>query len=54
MIKFGEKEFNGFCPLCGLPLLADGKCRRYHKIKKAPKRPRYSGKSKSEHAFGEY
>jgi len=39
-------NFKGYCPVCGLPLNIDGACLKYH-IKKAPKRKRYSGKSKS-------
>jgi len=53
MIEFGKDEFYGFCKVCGLPLLADGHCKRYH-IKKAPKRKRYSGKSNSEFKYNEY
>lgn len=53
-LVFGKKEvFNGFCPRCGLPLLDDGKCRKYHKIKN-PKRGRFSGKSKSSNRFNDY
>lgn len=51
---FGQKEvFNGFCPICGLPLLPDGKCKKYHKIR-PPRIKKYSGKSKSEFAFNDY
>jgi hypothetical protein len=54
MIKFGEKEeFVGFCPVCGLPLLADGKCKKYHKIR-AERIKRYSGKSNSVNKFNDY
>jgi hypothetical protein len=42
----GEKEFVGFCPVCGLPLLLDGKCKKYHKIK-TQRIKKYSGKSKT-------
>jgi hypothetical protein len=49
---FGNSPvFVGFCPVCGLPLLVDGKCRKYH-IKKLPKRGRFSGKSKT--PYGDY
>jgi len=52
MIKFGQKEeFVGFCPVCGLPLLADGKCKKYHKAKKE-RIGCYSGQSKT--PYGEY
>jgi len=54
MREIGQKEeFVGFCPICGLPLLADGNCKKYH-IKKLPKRGRYSGKSKSENRYNDY
>jgi len=51
-MTFGQKEeFKGFCEIYGLPLLADGSCKKYH-VKKLPKRGRYSGKSKT--PYGEY
>jgi len=55
MIEFGEQPFKGHCPICGLPLLIDGKCQKYHKIgSKTPKRGRFSGKSKSVNKYNEY
>ena len=43
---FGQdKVFEGYCPVCGLPL-EEGVCRKTHKIR--PKRiKKYSGKSKT-------
>jgi hypothetical protein len=53
-MTFGQKEeIKGFCQICGLPLLADGSCKKYH-IKKAPKRGRFSGKSNSPNKFNDY
>ena len=46
-IKFGEKYLNEFCPKCGLQLLADGGCRKYHKIKGVKRDKELHGKSKS-------
>ncbi len=52
MREFGQEEkFIGYCTVCGLPLLGDGKCKKYH-IKKAPKRGRFSGKSQT--PYGKY
>ncbi len=52
---FGQKkEFSGHCPICGLALYDDNGCPKYHKIKKAPKRGRFSGESKSINKFNEY
>uniref|UniRef100_A0A6M3JHV0 Uncharacterized protein n=1 Tax=viral metagenome TaxID=1070528 RepID=A0A6M3JHV0_9ZZZZ len=55
MREFGQEEkFIGWCPVCGLPLLGDGKCRRYH-IKKAAKRDtELHGKSKSPQRYYNY
>jgi len=54
-ITITQKQEVKFCNVCGLPLLVDGMCRKYKKhIKKAPKRGRFSGASKSENAFGKY
>lgn len=53
LIIAGDKEFKGFCPVCGLPLMPDGCCKKYH-VKKLPKRERFSGKSKSKNAFNDY
>ena len=54
MIEFGKKdEFVGFCEVCGLPLLLDGKCKKYH-TKKNPRRKRFSGKSNSEFKYNDY
>jgi len=53
MIEFGQKEeFVGFCPVCGLPLLVDGKCKKYHRVVKKERIGRYSGKSKT--PYGKY
>jgi hypothetical protein len=52
-INFGEQPFVGWCQICGLPLLADGSCKKYH-IKKALKRGRFSGKSNSPNKFNDY
>lgn len=52
---FGNSPvFVGFCPICGLPLLADGSCKKYHKSVKKQKQKRYSGKSNSVNKFNEY
>lgn len=54
-LVFAQKEeFNGFCPICGLALYDDKGCPKYHKLKKAPKRGRFSGKSVSKNRFNEY
>jgi len=53
MRQFGQpEEFVGFCNVCGLPLLADGKCKKYHKVTKRNKIGKYSGKSKT--PYGSY
>ena len=44
---FGEQPFVGWCSICGLPLLADGACRRYHKLKGVKRNKELHGKSKS-------
>lgn len=49
----GQRPETEFCPTCGLPLLLNGGCKKYHGVKNK-KRGRFSGRSKSEHAFGEY
>ncbi len=49
-----EKEMKGFCPICGLPIYDDKGCPKYHKIKKAPKRGRFSGPSKSVNKWNDY
>jgi hypothetical protein len=55
MIKFGQdKVFTKFCPLCGLALYDDNACPKYHKAVKKVVQKKYSGKSKSENAFGKY
>jgi hypothetical protein len=46
-------NFVGFCLKCGHILGLDGKCKIDHKIK-GKRKKRFSGKSKSEHAFGKY
>jgi len=55
MIEFGQKKvFKEFCPTCGLPIYEGDKgCRKYH-FKKAPKRGRFSGRSKSPNKFNDY
>jgi len=59
IIKTGDliigqgKPFLGYCHICGRPLLLDGGCAVYHKVKNQ-KRKKFSGKSKSEHAGGFY
>lgn len=54
MREFGQpEEFVGFCNVCGLPLLADGECKKYHKVKN-PRRKRYSGKSNSVNKYNDY
>ena len=45
MITFGQKHLDKYCDVCGLLLLLDGKCKRYHIIR--PKRQKkYSGATK--------
>ena len=53
--NFGQdKTFERFCPVCGMAIYeGDGGCPKLHKIR-PPKIKKYSGKSKSEHAFGKY
>jgi len=57
MIEFGEQPFKGYC-WCGLELLADGGCPKYHKKVKPKKErrinPDFSGKSKSVNKYNEY
>ncbi len=52
MIEFGQKpEIKGFC-WCGLPLLVDGGCPKYHKkAVNKERQTRTHGKSKSENRF---
>ncbi len=42
-----------FCPICGLPLLLDGKCKKYHAPKKE-KGKELHGKSKSPNRYYDY
>lgn len=53
---FGQdKAFLKHCPICGRAIYeGDGGCPRYHKIKKAPKRGRFSGESKSVNKYNNY
>jgi hypothetical protein len=55
MTEFGaDKEFDKWCPVCGRPVYkGDGGCPKLHKIR-PPRIKKYSGPSKSEHAFGKY
>ncbi len=55
MIEFGkDKEFKEFCPKCGRAIYEGDKgCPVYH-FKKAPKRGRFSGRSRSPNKFNDY
>ena len=50
-VIFGQDKFIGFSPVCGLPLMPDGACKKYHRNKRA-KIGKYSGKSKT--PYGKY
>ena len=53
-IVFGiDRELDAFCPICGLPLLLDGKCKKYHKVR-APRIKKYSGNSNSVNKYNDY
>jgi hypothetical protein len=54
-LTFGNSPvFVAFCPVCGLPLLPDGACKKYHKLTKKQAQKKYSGKSKSQNSFNDY
>lgn len=54
MLTIGQgKYLDDTCPVCGRRLLINNKCEKVHK-KKNPERGRFSGKSKSENAYGNY
>jgi len=55
MIEFGqEKHTDTFCPTCGLPLLLDGKCKRFHTSPKKERSKEQHGKSKSPQRWYNY
>ena len=48
---FGQTYLTQFCPVCGLPLMLDGCCRKYHKVKGLKRDKELHGRSKSPNRF---